>query len=88
MTPRSGSDPNVVPIPVAAHELLTDVLKVLKRRHSRRDLNAAAAIVKEATDLICQEVFLVPFEELHRLANASSRNVCERRLGFVDGGPE
>jgi hypothetical protein len=53
------SHPNAVPIPEAARTLVADVLKEAKPKHSRRDLKVAAAIVKEATDAIAENVYFV-----------------------------
>jgi hypothetical protein len=58
------SAPDAAPIPTVAQSLIRDVLGDLKRHHSRRDLAVAAAIVDEATDAICQNIFFVPLEEL------------------------
>jgi hypothetical protein len=62
-----GPTPDTVPIPVAAHELLVEVLGDLEPRYERRDLRRAAGLLKEATDRICEEVFFIPPEELARL---------------------
>lgn len=58
-----GANPDAVPIPQAACELLSDVLTDLKPRHSRRDWKVAAAMVKEATDKICEEVYFVNLDD-------------------------
>lgn len=58
-----GENPDAVPIPQAARELLSTVLAGLKPRHSRRDWKVAAAILKEATDTICEEVYFVPLDD-------------------------
>jgi hypothetical protein len=53
------SSPDAAPIPTAAHEVVGDVIADLTRRHSDEELKAAAAIVGEATDAICNDVYLV-----------------------------
>jgi hypothetical protein len=55
--------PDAVPIPQAAHELLASVLAELKPRHSRRDWKVAAAILKEATDTMCNDVYFVRVDD-------------------------
>ncbi len=62
-----GPTPDMVPIPIAAHELLIEVLGELDHRYQRRDLRVAAGLLKEATDRICEEVFFVSPEALARL---------------------
>ena len=62
-----GPTPDTVPIPIAAHELLIEVLGELEHRYQRRDFKTAAGLLKEATDRICEEVFFIPPEELARL---------------------
>jgi hypothetical protein len=49
--------PDAAPIPEAARSLVADVLKEIRPKHSRRDLKVAAAIVKEATEAICDNVY-------------------------------
>ncbi len=58
-----GVNPDAVPIPQAAHELLCNGLVQVKPRHSPRDWKVAAAILKEATDAICDNVFFVPLDD-------------------------
>jgi hypothetical protein len=54
---------DAAPIPMVAHMLIRGVLADARHRHSRPDLETAAAIVKEATEAICENVFLVPLDE-------------------------
>jgi hypothetical protein len=64
---QSGrSSPDAAPIPEVAHGLLTSVLGDLRRRHSRRDITVAARIVREATDAIGENMFMVPVEVVDR----------------------
>jgi hypothetical protein len=64
---QSGrSSPDSAPIPEVAHELLSGVLADLRRRHSRRDIRVAARIVREATEAIGENIFLVPAEVVDR----------------------
>ena len=53
------SAPDAAPIPTVAHELVGGVITDLTRRHSDEELKAATAIVREATDAICNDSFLV-----------------------------
>jgi hypothetical protein len=58
--------PDTAPIPEVAHELLGSVLGDLRRRHSRRDIRVAARIVREATETIGENIFMVPFDVVDR----------------------
>jgi hypothetical protein len=53
------SAPDAAPIPEVAHSLIRSVLDDVAERHSRRDVKVAAAIVKQATASICDEIFYV-----------------------------
>jgi hypothetical protein len=53
------SAPDAVPIPQMAHRLIRDVIDGLARKHSAKEIRAAAAIVGEATKVIGDEVLLV-----------------------------
>jgi hypothetical protein len=53
------SAPDAAPIPTVAHELVGDAITDLTRRHSDEELQAAATIVREATDAICSGIFLL-----------------------------
>jgi hypothetical protein len=53
------SAPDAAPIPETAHSILRSVLDGVLKRHSRRDIQVAAAIVREATDAIADDVFFV-----------------------------
>jgi hypothetical protein len=53
------SAPDAVPIPEVAHSLVRGVLENVRKRHSKRDIKVAAAIVQEATAAICDDVFFV-----------------------------
>jgi hypothetical protein len=53
------SAPDAAPIPEVAHSLIRDVLGDLRKRHSKRDIAVAAAIVNEATAAICNDLFAV-----------------------------
>lgn len=57
------SAPDAAPIPTVAHELISSVLDQVKRRHSRRDLKVAAAIVGAATEAIAEDIFFVPLPD-------------------------
>jgi hypothetical protein len=56
------SAPDAAPIPVVAHQLIGGVLTDVRRRYSRRDLMIAGSIVREVTDAISNDLFLVPDE--------------------------
>ncbi|MEA2213878.1 MAG: hypothetical protein QOF83_3826 [Solirubrobacteraceae bacterium] len=53
------SAPDAAPIPTVAHELVGGAIADLARRHSDEELKAAAEIVREATDAICNDIFVV-----------------------------
>jgi hypothetical protein len=53
------SAPEAAPIPTIAHQLVGAAIADLARRHSDEELTAAAEIVREATDAICNDIFLV-----------------------------
>lgn len=53
------SAPDAAPIPDIARSLIRDVCRDVTKRHSKRDVKVAAAIVREATDAICNDVFTV-----------------------------
>jgi hypothetical protein len=54
---RSASD--AAPIPEVAHSLIRSVLRDVGKRHSKRDIKVAAAIVKQATASIGEEIYFV-----------------------------
>lgn len=56
--------PDVAPIPTVAHPLIRGVLIDVARRRSRRDVKVATAIIRDATEAIAENIFLVPLEEL------------------------
>jgi len=51
--------PDAPPIPEVARSLIRDVCAELAKRHPERDVKVAAAIVREATDAICSDIFAV-----------------------------
>jgi hypothetical protein len=53
------SAPDAAPIPEVAHSLIRSVLGGIGKRHSKRDIKVAAAIVKQATAAICDEIYYV-----------------------------
>ena len=53
------SNPDAAPIPEVAHSLIRSVLRDVGKRHSKRDIKVAAAIVKQATASICDEIYCV-----------------------------
>jgi hypothetical protein len=50
------------PIPEVAHSVVRSVVPELTQRRPARELEAAAAIVSEVTDAICEEIFLLPLD--------------------------
>jgi hypothetical protein len=82
------ADPGSVPIPEVAHGVIRDALGDLPDHHPDDDLETAARIVEEATNAICQNVFLLPTPEpkwtasVRRWPAGSSRHVRRwRRRG-------
>jgi hypothetical protein len=63
-----GAD-NVVPIPEVAHSLVRDVLRSVRKEHSKRDIRIAARIVEEATDRIANEIFLMSPDFIEEVRN-------------------
>jgi hypothetical protein len=62
-TQASGrSAPNAAPFPAVAHTVIRDAISALAERHQDHELKAAADIVSEATNEICENVFLVPLD--------------------------
>ena len=53
------STPNLAPIPDVAHSLISDVLADVVKRYSKRDVKIAAAIIRDATETIGEEIFFV-----------------------------
>jgi len=53
------SAPDAAPIPEVAHSVIRSVLGDVGKRHSKRDIKVAAAIVKQATASICEEIYYV-----------------------------
>lgn len=51
--------PDSPPIPEVAHSLVRGVLDEVGRRHSKRDIRVAAAIIGEAEEAICDNIFVV-----------------------------
>jgi hypothetical protein len=51
------SAPDAAPIPEVAHSLIRSVLRDVGKRHSKRDIKVAAAIVKQSTASICEEIY-------------------------------
>ena len=68
--------PDAAPIPDAAHSLIRDALTDVARQRSRRDIKVAAAIVRDATESIAENIFLVPLEAME----------CPRGYGSPDLG--
>lgn len=53
--------PDAAPIPDVAHSVTCDVLADVVRRRSRRDVKVAAAIIKDATESIAEDIFWFPW---------------------------
>jgi hypothetical protein len=57
--PRGEPPPDLAPIPEVAQSLIRSVLDDVGKRHSKRDIRVAAAIVGEATREISENIFFV-----------------------------
>lgn len=53
------SAPDAAPIPEVAHTVIRDVLGGVGKRHSKRDVKVAARIVREATEAMCSDLYVV-----------------------------
>ncbi len=53
------SAPEAAPIPEVAHTLIRSVLEGADSRYSKRDIKVAARLVRETTQLICSELYVV-----------------------------
>lgn len=53
------SAPDSAPIPEVAHSVIKDVLCDVGRHYSKRDLKVAARIVREATDTMCNDLYVL-----------------------------
>jgi hypothetical protein len=53
------SAPDAAPIPEVAHSLIRDVLDGVRKRHAKRDIRVAAAIVGEATEAIADNILFI-----------------------------
>jgi len=53
------SAPDAAPIPEVAHSVIRDVLGGVGKRHSKRDIKVAARIVREATEAICSDLYVL-----------------------------
>jgi hypothetical protein len=53
------SAPDAASIPEVAQTLVRSVLDEVGRRHSKRDVRVAAAIVSESTHAMCENIFYV-----------------------------
>jgi hypothetical protein len=54
---RSATD--AAPIPEVAHSLIRGVLRDVGKRHSKRDIKVAAAIVKQTTGSVARDIYYV-----------------------------
>jgi hypothetical protein len=53
------SAPDAAPIPEVAHSVIRDVLGDLGKRYSKRDVKVAARMVREATEAMCSDLFVL-----------------------------
>ena len=53
------SAPDTAPIPEVAHSLIRSVIEGFGTRYSKRDLKVAARIVREATDAMCNDLYVL-----------------------------
>lgn len=56
---RGRAAPDAAPIPEVAHTVIRDVLGGIGTRHSKRDVKVAARIVREATDAMCNDLYVL-----------------------------
>jgi hypothetical protein len=56
------SSPDAAPIPEILRTLIRSVAGGLRKRHSKRDIRIAAAIVEQLTTAMCEELYFVPPE--------------------------
>ena len=54
------SAPDAAPIPEVAHHVIRDAVSETAAQYAEGELRSAARIVEEATNAICENVFLVP----------------------------
>jgi hypothetical protein len=59
------SAPDAAPIPEVAHTLIRSVIEDFATRFSKRDVKVAARIVREATQLMCSDLYVVGPELLN-----------------------
>lgn len=56
---RGRAAPDAAPIPEVAHTVIRDVLGGIGKRHSKRDVKVTARIVREATDAMCNDLYVL-----------------------------
>lgn len=55
-----GSTPDAAPVSDVTRALVRDALQDLSQHHAKHELRRAAAVLSEATTLLCDNIFLVP----------------------------
>ncbi|MFZ0381110.1 MAG: hypothetical protein WCD11_11895 [Solirubrobacteraceae bacterium] len=72
--------PDTPPVLELAHSVIRGVLDEVSQRHSEDEIRVSAAIVEEVTSAMCDQIFVIPPEELRRMRGGSpTRNSRRRR---------
>jgi hypothetical protein len=53
------SAPETAPIPEVAHSLIRSVIEDVGNRYSKRDLKVSARIVREVTEVMCSDLYVL-----------------------------
>lgn len=66
------SSPDAPPVIEVAHSVIRSVLGGVSERYSEQEIRVCAEIVEQVTTAICEEIFLVPPAEIHRIQGGPS----------------
>ena len=66
------ASPDAPPILEVAHSLVRSVLGEVSERHSDEEIRVSAEIVQQVTTAICDQIFVVPPAEIHRMRSEPS----------------
>jgi hypothetical protein len=72
------SSPDAAPIPEVAHNVVRDAVGETVCRHPEYDIETAARIIEEATNAVCENVFLVPSLDAQWPPNGQGRPLNRR----------
>lgn len=61
------SDPDGPPAHVILEGLFTDILRPVVRNRRRSDVKAAVGLLSDAAEALCEEILVVPVEEMERM---------------------